>query len=207
MFAEKVLAAILLLPVSFLLLLFAILAWIETGAWPIFVQKRVGLYGDPFRMYKLRTMYRDADDQPVYDCMNDPRITRSGRILRRSHLDESLQLLNVLRGEMNLVGPRPMRPALFYARAEWLPEYTLRVFMRPGIIGLAQLRGTEHRRNEHEERSAVRQQFQDDWYYMTHRSLRLDLYIAWRTVLLILPAWRSEPESPAYTAEPATAAE
>jgi lipopolysaccharide/colanic/teichoic acid biosynthesis glycosyltransferase len=127
--------------------------------------------------------------------------------LRRTHFDEFLQLVNVLRGEMSLVGPRPMRPKLFDERLEWFPEYGLRTSVPPAIIGLAQLRGTEHRRDEQEERAAVRQQFEDDLYYMEHRSLKLDLLIAWRTLLLILPTGRSEPERTVYVAEPAHAAE
>ena len=94
-----------------------------------------------FRMYKIRTMRRDAEAHtgPVWTKTKDPRITRIGRILRKLHLDELPQLLNVMRGEMSLVGPRPERPEFVEVLAEEIPGYMDRVLVCPGVTGLAQV--------------------------------------------------------------------
>lgn len=200
-------SAVLLLFLSPILFILAILVAIETRAWPIFTQRRIGRYGDSFRMYKLRTMYPDAGNQPVYELRSDPRVTRTGRVLRALYVDEWLQLVNVLRGDMNLVGPRPMVPWLFDERVAWFADYALRTFVRPGICGLAQLFGSECRRDEEEEVRAVRLQFEYDWHYLTHRSLRYDLYLIWQTVLLLGPASRTPAEPATYAPIPVHAAE
>ncbi len=106
-----------------------------------FVQWRVGRHGRLFRMFKLRTMATDAEvaSGPVWSTEADPRITVIGRILRATHLDELPQLINVLKGEMSLVGPRPERPMFVKRLTREIPHYAARLEIRPGITGLAQV--------------------------------------------------------------------
>jgi lipopolysaccharide/colanic/teichoic acid biosynthesis glycosyltransferase len=110
-------------------------------AWPREEQRREDVGGAPYRMYKFRTMRVDAesDGRPVWAAREDPRVTRVGRLLRRTRLDELPQLVNVLRGEMNLVGPRPERPAIAVRLRDEVDGYALRYRVRPGITGWAQV--------------------------------------------------------------------
>jgi len=107
----------------------------------LYRQLRVGKNGKLFWIYKIRTMYCDAEKEtgPVWTAENDPRITPVGRILRRFHLDELPQLLNVLKGEMTLIGPRPERPEFAQVLARAIPGYLQRCAVLPGITGLAQI--------------------------------------------------------------------
>ncbi len=107
----------------------------------LFRQLRVGKNGRPFVMYKLRTMRTDAEavTGPVWGLPHDPRATRVGKLLRKLHLDELPQLINVLKGEMSLVGPRPERPEFVPALSAEIAGYSDRIAVRPGITGLAQL--------------------------------------------------------------------
>jgi lipopolysaccharide/colanic/teichoic acid biosynthesis glycosyltransferase len=109
----------------------------------LYVQERVGLGGRIFRMYKLRTMRNGAENEtgPVWaNGDEDTRVTPIGRFLRRSHLDEVPQLINVLKGDMSLVGPRPERPHFVSQFEGAIPDYGDRLKVKPGITGLAQLR-------------------------------------------------------------------
>ncbi len=107
----------------------------------IYRQERVGLYGRIFTLYKIRTMRFDAEEKtgPVWTEKNDPRITWLGRLLRRVHLDELPQFINVLRGEMTLIGPRPERPEFTQHLARKIPGYMDRYAVPPGITGLSQV--------------------------------------------------------------------
>ncbi|HWB13951.1 MAG TPA: sugar transferase [Pirellulales bacterium] len=107
----------------------------------IFRQTRVGLNGRIFVMYKIRTMRIDAEATtgPVWTQQNDPRITPVGRLIRRLHLDEFPQLVNVIKGEMALIGPRPERPEFTQKLAVAIPGYLDRLLVRPGVTGLAQI--------------------------------------------------------------------
>jgi lipopolysaccharide/colanic/teichoic acid biosynthesis glycosyltransferase len=107
----------------------------------IYAQVRAGLNGKPFRIYKLRTMVADSEVKtgPTWAKQNDPRVTRLGRFLRASHLDELPQLFNVLKGDMSLVGPRPERPEIIRELEEVIPNYRQRMTVRPGVTGLAQV--------------------------------------------------------------------
>lgn len=106
-----------------------------------FIQQRVGRGGRTFGIIKLRTMVSDAEklSGPVWAQANDPRVTPLGRFLRMSHLDEVPQLINVLKGEMSLVGPRPERPVFVDQFREEIPGYGDRLDVKPGITGLAQV--------------------------------------------------------------------
>ncbi len=128
-----------LLVLSPVLLVTALAVMVESGLPVLFRQIRVGQGGREFGMYKFRSMVKDAAALgPYHTSADDPRITRVGRFIRRTSLDELPQLLNVLRGDMSLVGPRPDVPAqrALYAPADW----DLRCSVRPGITGLAQAR-------------------------------------------------------------------
>ncbi len=139
---------------------------------PVFyVQERVGKDGMIFRLVKFRTMVVDAERTtgPVWASAADPRITKVGRILRRTHLDELPQVLNIIRGDMSLVGPRPERPELNKQFCDQIPNFRSRLKVRPGIAGLAQARGmyNTHPRNK----------LRYDTIYMKNLCLWLDVRI------------------------------
>ena len=139
--------------------------------------------GKPFTIYKFRTMRVDAEAHSgaVWATQNDPRVTPVGRFLRQYRLDEIPQLLNVMRGEMNIVGPRPERPTIFAELREHIKEYPLRQRAKPGITGLAQI-------YHHYDRSMddVRTKVRFDLEYIRRQSLREDLRIMLRTIPVIL---------------------
>jgi lipopolysaccharide/colanic/teichoic acid biosynthesis glycosyltransferase len=138
---DRVIAAMLLVPgLPIIAVLVAIVRLTSKGP-GIYSQTRVGRRGMSYRMYKIRTMRQDAEKAtgPVWTSENDPRITRIGRILRKLHLDEFPQLVNVVRGEMSLIGPRPERPEFVELLAKEIPGYCDRLLVLPGITGLAQI--------------------------------------------------------------------
>ena len=141
------------------------------------------LGGAPFTIYKFRTMHVDAERQSgaVWASQQDPRVTPVGRVLRQYRLDELPQLFNVLRGEMNIVGPRPERPTIFAELRSHITEYPLRQRAKPGITGLAQI-------NHHYDRSLddVRTKVSYDLEYIRRQSLREDLRIMLKTIPVIL---------------------
>jgi lipopolysaccharide/colanic/teichoic acid biosynthesis glycosyltransferase len=143
------------------------------------------LGGRPFTMYKFRTMRADAERESgaVWAQQHDPRVTPLGRLLRQYRLDELPQLFNVLRGEMNIVGPRPERPAIFAELRAHIADYPLRQRAKPGITGLAQI-------NHHYDRSLedVRTKVRYDLEYIRRQSVREDLRIMLKTIPVIL--WR-----------------
>jgi lipopolysaccharide/colanic/teichoic acid biosynthesis glycosyltransferase len=141
------------------------------------------LGGQPFTIYKFRTMRADAEhgSGAVWAQQADPRVTPVGRLLRQYRLDELPQLLNVLKGEMNIVGPRPERPTIFAELREHIAEYPLRQRAKPGITGLAQI-------NHHYDRSLedVRTKVHYDLEYIRRQSVTEDLRIMLKTVPVIL---------------------
>ncbi len=114
----------------------------DSNAAPNDLRRRHDIGGRPFTMYKFRTMHAAAETTSgaVWATVNDPRVTTIGRVLRQYRLDELPQLVNVLKGDMNIVGPRPERPTIFASLSESVPNYRLRQRARPGITGLAQIR-------------------------------------------------------------------
>jgi lipopolysaccharide/colanic/teichoic acid biosynthesis glycosyltransferase len=136
-FLDLSFATVAALVLSPLLLLTAVAIWAETGSPVLFRQQRVGRYGQTFAMYKFRSMVKNAAAiGPYHTANNDARITRVGRFIRKTSIDELPQIINVLKGDMSLVGPRPDVPVqrADYTEAQWAQ----RCSVRPGITGLAQ---------------------------------------------------------------------
>jgi len=147
---------------------------------PIFYcQERVGRGGRLFKVIKLRSMIPDAEklNGPQWAQKNDARITRVGRILRKTRLDETPQLINVLLGQMSLVGPRPERPMFVDQLTEQIPFYRTRLAVKPGLTGWAQVC---YQYGNTTQDALVKLQY--DLYYIRHQSLALDLLIALRTI-------------------------
>ena len=153
--------------------------WLEDRSRAFHVQRRVGRGGRPFDIIKFRTMVEDAerDTGPIWARKADSRLTRVGRVLRRLHLDEIPQVINVAKGDMSLVGPRPERPELVARITDELPEFEERLAVRPGIAGLAQLQGAYH--------TSPRSKLRYDKLYIAEMGPWLDLK------LLTLCAWKA----------------
>jgi sugar transferase (PEP-CTERM system associated) len=149
----------------------------------LYRQRRVGLGGEPFHCYKFRTMREDAeaDTGATWATDDDPRITRIGRFLRSSRLDEIPQLWCVLKGQMAFVGPRPERPEFVEWLSEQIPYYGVRHLVRPGITGWAQVQYKYGNTLED-----AREKLQYDLFYIKNASLGLDLVIMFQTVKIVL---------------------
>lgn len=166
-----------------IMLVTAICIFIEDGA-PIFYrQERVGKDGLPFMVLKFRSMWNDAEKgmNPQWAKTNDPRTTRVGRIIRKLRIDELPQIINVLKGEMSFVGPRPERPFFVEQLCEEVPYYNERHTIKPGITGLAQVR---YQYGASVEDSI--QKLQYDLYYVKNNSLFLDFLIMLETLQVVL---------------------
>ena len=162
--------------------LFAVLALVIklTSKGPVFFrQPRVGQNGRVFDIIKLRTMYSDAEQStgPIWAKPNDPRITPVGKFLRMTHLDELPQLLNVIKGEMSIVGPRPERPIFVDRFRNQIPYYSERLRVKPGITGLAQVC---HKYDE--TLRDVKRKLAYDLLYIQRMCLMVDLAILFMTV-------------------------
>jgi sugar transferase (PEP-CTERM system associated) len=172
-------AAVLLLAGPAMLIVAAVLKATSPGANVLYSQKRVGKDGKVFTIHKFRSMRPDAEKHTgaVWSQKNDPRVTKVGRILRRTRLDELPQLWNVLVGDMSFVGPRPERPEFVRDLTEKIPFYGQRHVVRPGITGWAQVR--------HSYGSSIEdalQKLQFDLFYIKHMSIAFDLFICLETL-------------------------
>ncbi len=176
-------ALLLLVLAAPLLLLVAIAIKLESRGPTLFRQVRVGLHGKTFVMYKFRSMRADAetDSGPAWAKERDHRATRVGQVLRKLHLDEIPQTINVLRGEMSVVGPRPERPYFVEQLEREIPFYNLRHSVKPGITGWAQVK---YRYGASVEDASEKLQY--DLYYAKHRSLVRDTGILLRTAEIVL---------------------
>ena len=168
----------LLLLGSLLMAPIALAIWWTSGRPIIYRQRRVSLGGKAFDIYKFRTMVPDAEavHGPVFATADDPRCTRLGRLLRSTSLDELPQLFNVLRGDMSLVGPRPERPEMLERIQRELPTFPLRLKVRPGLTGWAQVHGFRGR-------TSFRKRLQYDLYYLNNWSPLLDVRIVLATMV------------------------
>jgi lipopolysaccharide/colanic/teichoic acid biosynthesis glycosyltransferase len=157
--------------------------WIESGRPIVFRQERIGMNGRTFQLLKFRSMRPDAekDGVPRWAAAGDPRITRFGRFMRRSRIDELPQIFNILKGEMSFVGPRPERPFFVSQLAQEVPFYAVRHAVKPGLTGWAQVRYSYGASVE----DAVRK-LEYDLYYVKNHSLLLDLVILFKTVRVVL---------------------
>jgi exopolysaccharide biosynthesis polyprenyl glycosylphosphotransferase len=157
----------------------AIMILIDSGFPIFFIQERLGKSGKPFLLYKFRTMMQDAEKDGIarLAIKNDERVTRVGRFLRKSRLDELPQFVNVLRGDVSIVGPRAERPELVDKMQKKIPFYRARLFVKPGVTGWAQI---NYRYASNLEETAVKLEY--DLYYIKNRNILLDLTIILRTI-------------------------
>jgi lipopolysaccharide/colanic/teichoic acid biosynthesis glycosyltransferase len=173
---------VILFPIGFLV---ALVHRVFSKGTLFFVQERAGIHGRPFRLYKFRTMVAHAEkDGARFSGKNDWRITPIGKWMRRLRIDEIPQLVNVLKGNMNLVGPRPEREVFINDLSRDIPYYKLRLLVPPGLTGWAQVNGVYAGNNidDHKEK------LEYDLYYIKNRSIIMDLMILIRTVKTIIQA-------------------
>ena len=184
-FIKRLLSLLLaILGIPFFLLLFLVLAplIILEDRGPVFyIAPRLGLNGKIFRMYKFRSMKVNApdlrnDDGTTFNAESDPRVTKIGRVLRKTSLDEIPQIINVLKGDMAFIGPRPDLPGS--ERETYRPGDEIKLIVRPGITGYSQA----YYRNS----STLDQRFDGDVYYAQHVSFRLDLEILYKTIKTVV---------------------
>jgi sugar transferase (PEP-CTERM system associated) len=174
-------AAVLLLTLPLMLIVALLIRCDSRG--PVFYrQERVGLGGRVFTLYKFRSMREDAEaaGQPRWAAAADPRITRVGRLIRYTRIDELPQLLNVLRGNMSMIGPRPERPYFVDMLAAAIPLYSVRHWVKPGITGWAQVNAPYGASVE-----AAREKLAYDLYYIKRRGFLLDMLILIRTLRVV----------------------
>ena len=174
-FILSIVLLIITLPIC-LMVCFAI--YFELRVNPIYTQKRVGLNGHVFKIYKLRSMYIDAEkDGPKWASENDKRITKVGRIIRKLRVDELPQLVNIIKGDMSFIGPRPERPELIKEFLKNIPDFNDRLLVKPGITGWAQVHGGYS--------LTPKEKLVYDKYYIENRGVILDLIIIVKTIIVI----------------------
>jgi lipopolysaccharide/colanic/teichoic acid biosynthesis glycosyltransferase len=180
---ELVLTAVLLVLVAPMLLVIMAFVRLTSRGPALYSQVRVGLNGRLFTIYKIRTMTRDCERSsgPCWSTPDDPRVTRFGRFLRRSHLDELPQLWNILIGDMSLVGPRPERPEFVSILERTIPSYRDRLVIRPGLTGLAQVQLPPDT-----DVGAVRDKLTFDRQYIRDCNLWLDLRLLACTAMFLM---------------------
>jgi lipopolysaccharide/colanic/teichoic acid biosynthesis glycosyltransferase len=176
---DFVLALVLFVLTLPVLLLAGLLVKLTSPGPILYRQTRLGKDGRPFTLYKIRSMRADSEKNGAcWSAKGDPRVTFLGRILRATHLDELPQLINVLKGEMSLVGPRPERPEFIPTLEQAIPRYRERLRVRPGVTGLAQMRLPADTDLE-----SVRQKLLYDLYYVENYGAWLDLRVILATAL------------------------
>jgi lipopolysaccharide/colanic/teichoic acid biosynthesis glycosyltransferase len=179
---DIVLASLLLLLMGPVLLTTALLIRLESPGPVIYRQDRIGLGGRVFTLWKFRSMRNDAElSGPSWAAVDDPRVTGVGRLIRKVRIDELPQLINIVRGEMSMVGPRPERPHFVEQLVREIPVYRQRLLVKPGLTGWAQVSYPYGASVED-----ARAKLSYDLYYVKHRSLLFDLLILLSTVRVIL---------------------
>lgn len=153
--------------------------WLDSKGPAIFKQERLGKNGKPFIMYKFRTMYIDAEENgPQWAKPDDERCTKLGRMLRKTRLDELPQLVNIIKGDMSFVGPRPERACFYEIFETYIPGFHLRMLVRPGLTGHAQVNGGYDLLPE--------EKIIYDMEYICERGWKMDLQCLFKTVLVVL---------------------
>jgi lipopolysaccharide/colanic/teichoic acid biosynthesis glycosyltransferase len=179
---DLLLASIVSIPFLLVLPLLIVMIKIETPGPAFIKQRRAGQHGRAFELLKLRTMRLDAELAGAqFTSAKDPRVTRVGRVLRKIHLDEVPQMLNIVRGDMGLIGPRPERPELMTMLESEIPGFRARLLVKPGLTGWAQVKGGYA--------STIPdfiQKLEYDAYYIKNRSLRLDMQILSNTLVSVI---------------------
>jgi sugar transferase (PEP-CTERM system associated) len=181
-FFDLIVSLPLLIIASPIMLLTAIAVRLESPGPALYRQERIGLYGAPFQVLKFRSMCQDAEkDGAVWAAENDSRITRCGGFIRKTRIDELPQLWNVLKGEMSLVGPRPERPMFVEELVKFIPFYSMRHDVKPGLTGWAQI---NYPYGSSVEDALYKLEY--DLYYVKHMSLALDIAIIFRTMKTVI---------------------
>ncbi|SMO66556.1 sugar transferase [Melghirimyces algeriensis] len=176
---EVVFSIALLLFISPVLILTVVMIRLESKGPAFYTQERLGLQGRRFHIIKLRSMRMDAEKNgPQWASKNDPRVTRVGKFIRKTRIDEVPQLINVLRGDMSLIGPRPERYVFTEKFAGQIPGFKQRLMVKPGLTGWAQVNGGYE--------STPKEKFQLDMFYIRNQSFALDMKILIRTVWVVL---------------------
>jgi exopolysaccharide biosynthesis polyprenyl glycosylphosphotransferase len=179
---DLVLSVVISIPYLVVLPVLAGLIKLESPGPVFLVQRRVGQHGREFNLLKLRTMRPHAEAEGAqFSAKGDPRITRIGRLLRASRLDEVPQLLNIVRGEMSFIGPRPERPEFMSLLESQIPRFSARLLVKPGLTGWAQVKG-----GYASSIPEMTRKLEYDLYYIKNRSLRLDLQILANTFVAVL---------------------
>lgn len=169
-----ILGIILLIP----MFVIGIVIRVDSPGQVLFAQERLGKDGKPFIIYKFRSMHKNAEvDGPQWADIDDPRCTRAGKFLQKSHLDELPQIWNILRGDMSFVGPRPERAYFYEKFAEYIPDFKNRLNVQPGLTGLAQVNGGYDLKPE--------EKLKYDMEYIHNRSVLLDCKCIIKTVKLV----------------------
>jgi exopolysaccharide biosynthesis polyprenyl glycosylphosphotransferase len=164
-------------------ILVAILIKLDSKGPIFYKQERVGKNGKIFTCYKFRSMVVDAEKSgPQITILNDPRVTRVGYFLRKTHIDEVPQFWNVLKGEMSIVGPRPERPVFIEQFSKIQPLFKRRLVVRPGLTGWNQVNSP----NFDASIETINNRLKEDFYYIENMSLKLDLEIILRTIYLVI---------------------
>lgn len=161
------------------MMIIALIIIIDSPGAPIFKQERLGINGKPFMIYKFRSMCLDAEENgPQWADEQDPRCTRFGQILRRTRLDELPQLYNILRGDMSFVGPRPERAYFYREFEQYIPGFSNRLLVTPGLTGYAQVNGGYSLKPE--------EKIIYDMEYIENRSIQVDLTCIVKTIRVVL---------------------
>lgn len=159
--------------------IFAVLIVIETPGSPLYKQERLGLNGKVFVIYKLRSMYKNSEKNGAqWATKDDERVTKIGKFIRITRIDELPQLYNILKGEMSLIGPRPERLELTKRFNREIPGFINRLQIEPGLTGWAQVNGGYD--------LTPKEKLELDMYYVKNRNLRLDLLILFKTIKVVL---------------------
>lgn len=175
-FIISLLSLVIVIPI---ILITSIFIMLESPGNPFYVQSRMGLMGKEFNLIKLRSMRTDAEKNGAqWADKNDPRITKVGRFIRKTRIDELPQIFNVLKGEMSIIGPRPERQIFVEEFVKYIPNFPKRLEVKPGLTGWAQVNGGYEILPE--------EKLELDLYYINNKSLTLDILIILKTIQIVL---------------------